>query len=71
MFGRSEDEEFIPKKKKSFYKQFKKTILVLCLLFAGGMLLLNSFNLIQFNPDLIKYTGGGLIGLAFIYYYLY
>ena len=69
MFGRKNEEVLIPK--KSLYKSFKKLILVTCLLFSGGLLVLNGYNLIQFNPELIKYTGIGLLALALIYHFMY
>lgn len=58
-------------KKNSFFKSFKKLILVTALLIAGVLLSLAGFGMIEFNPNLFKYTGFGLLGLAFVYHFLY
>jgi len=60
-----------PIKKGSFFKSVKKLILVTCLLVAGAILVLAGFGMIEFNPNLFKYTGFGLLALALIYHFLY
>ncbi len=60
-----------PVKKGSAFKSFKKLILVTALLVAGVLLSLAGFGMIEFNPNLFKYTGFGLLGLALVYHFLY
>ncbi len=60
-----------PVKKSHPFKAFKKLILVTALLVAGVLLSLAGFGMIEFNLNLFKYTGFGLLALAFIYHFLY
>ncbi len=58
-------------KKNSAFKSLKKLILVSVLFIAGVLLSLAGFGMIEFNPNLFKYTGFGLLALALIYHFLY
>jgi hypothetical protein len=58
-------------KKNSAFKSIKKLFLVSLLFVAGVLLCLAGFGMIEFNPNLFKYTGFGLLGLALIYHLIY
>ncbi len=59
------------KKRTNPVKNLKRLFLVLVLLGLGGLLTLAGFGLIQFSPELTKYSGLGLLVLAVVYYLLY
>jgi hypothetical protein len=52
-------------------KAVKKLLLVTLLFVAGVLLCLAGFGMIEFNPNLFKYVGFGLLALALIYHLIY
>lgn len=49
---------------------FYRLILTLLLIFAGGLLVLSGFGLIELSKDLLLYLGVGLLTLAVLVYIL-